>query len=247
MASPTRPAKVLPEGAWTGIFSPSYINQLGAKQWGASWAQLFPGDGEADIMTALLGVSKGIDALTTAIGRVTFWLTLVMVLIGAFNVVTRYVGRELGVSLGGTLYIALQTQLFNLIFLLSAAYVLNKDGHVRVDILYANYSVRAKAWVDILGTLFFLFPFCALGMYLSWGYVGRSWQQGEVNTNAGGLPVYPIKTVILIAFGLLILQGVSEIIKRVAVLRGRLDTLEVEPARPSSVAPTAPSARGDRR
>lgn len=195
-------------------------------------------------MTALLGVSKGIDALTTAIGRVTFWLTLVMVLIGAFNVVTRYVGRELGVSLGGTLYIALQTQLFNLVFLLGAAYVLNKDGHVRVDILYAGYSERAKAWVDIFGTLFFLFPFCALGMYLSWGYVGRSWQQGEVNTNAGGLPIYPIKTVILIAFGLLMLQGVSEIIKRIAVLRGERDAVVADSARPSSV---APSSSGDRR
>ncbi len=171
-------------------------------------------------MKAWLGISKGIDAVTTVVGRVMFWLTLVMVFIGAFNVVTRYAGRSLGVSLGGTLYIALQTQLFNLIFLLGAAYVLNKDGHVRVDIIYASTSARVRAWIDIFGTLFFLFPFCALSLYLSWGYVGRSWQQGEVNTNAGGLPVYPIKTVILIAFGLLILQGVSELIKRIALLRG---------------------------
>ncbi len=171
-------------------------------------------------MKALLGVSRGIDALTTAVGRVMFWLVLVMVLIGAFNVVTRYVGRSLGVSLGGTLYIALQTQLFNLIFLLGAAYVFNKDGHVRVDILYANASERVRAWIDIFGTLIFLFPFCALGLYLSWGYVGRSWQQGEVNPNAGGFPVYPIKTVILIGFGMLILQGLSELIKRAAFLRG---------------------------
>ena len=171
-------------------------------------------------MKAWLGVSKGIDAVTTAVGRVMFWLTLVMVLIGAFNVVTRYVGRSLGMSLGGTLYIALQTQLFDLIFLLGAAYVLNKDGHVRVDIIYASMGARVRAWIDIFGTLFFLFPFCVLGLYLSWGYVGRSWQQSEVNTNAGGFPVYPIKTVILIAFGLLILQGVSELIKRIALLRG---------------------------
>jgi len=169
---------------------------------------------------ALLGVSRGIDALTTAVGRVMFWLVLVMVLIGAFNVVTRYVGRSLGVSLGGTLYIALQTQLFNLIFLLGAAYVFNQDGHVRVDILYASASKRVRAWIDIFGTLIFLFPFCALGLYLSWGYVGRSWQQGEVNPNAGGFPVYPIKTVILIGFGMLILQGISEIIKRTGFLCG---------------------------
>ena len=171
-------------------------------------------------MKAWLSVSKGIDAVTTTVGRVMFWLTLVMVLIGAFNVVTRYVGRSLGISLGGTLYITLQTQLFNLIFLLGAAYVLNKDGHVRVDIIYASTSARVRAWIDIFGTLFFLFPFCALGLYLSWGYVGRSWQQGEVNPNAGGFPVYPIKTVILVAFGLLILQGISELVKRIALLRG---------------------------
>ena len=171
-------------------------------------------------MKAWLGVSKGIDTVTTAVGRVMFWLTLVMVLIGAVNVVTRYVGRSLGMSLGGTLYIALQTQLFDLVFLLGAAYVLNKDGHVRVDIIYASMGARVRAWIDIFGTLFFLFPFCALGLYLSWGYVGRSWQQGEVNTNAGGFPVYPIKTVILIAFGLIVLQGVSELIKRIAFLRG---------------------------
>ena len=81
---------------------------------------------EARAVKAWLGVSKAIDAVTTAAGRVMFWLTLVMVLIGAFNVVTRYLGRSLGMSLGGTLYITLQTQLFNLIFLLGAAYVLNK-------------------------------------------------------------------------------------------------------------------------
>ncbi len=196
-------------------------------------------------MKAWLGISKGIDTVTTAVGRVMFWLTLVMVLIGAFNVVTRYVGRSLGVSLGGTLYIALQTQLFNLIFLLGAAYVLNKDGHVRVDIIYASTSARVRAWIDIFGTLFFLFPFCALGLYLSWGYVGRSWQQGEVNTNAGGLPVYPVKTVILIAFGMLILQGVSELIKRVAFLRGHPVTIgnetpqeAAETAQPSNQTPT---------
>ena len=99
---------------------------------------------EADVK-AWLGVSKGINTVTTAVGRVMFWLTLVMILIGAFNVVTRYVGRSLGMSLGGTLYIALQTQLFDLVFLLGAAYVLNKDGHVRVDIIYASTSEKRQS------------------------------------------------------------------------------------------------------
>lgn len=181
-------------------------------------------------MKGFLAVSRGIDAVTTAIGRVMFWLTLVMVLIGAFNVVTRYVGRAFNLSLGGTRYIALQTYAYNLVFLLGAAHVFNRDGHVRVDILYAGRSPRTKAWIDILGTIFFLFPFCVFGFYLSWGYVTRSWQQGEVNINAGGLPVYPIKTVILVAFALLMLQGVSEIIKRVALLRGHLPPPTAPPA-----------------
>lgn len=185
-------------------------------------------------MKTFLGLSRGIDTLTTMVGRAMFWLILVMVLLGAFNVITRYAGRALSVSLGGTLYIALQTQLFNLVFLLGAAYVLNQDGHVRVDILYANASKRVRAWIDIFGTLFFLFPFCALGLYLSWGYVGRSWQQGELNTNAGGLPIYPVKTVILIAFGMLILQGLSEIIKRIAFLRGHPVVLGSAPATPQA-------------
>ena len=195
-------------------------------------------------MKAWLGVSKGIDTVTTAVGRVMFWLTLVMILIGAFNVVTRYVGRSLGMSLGGTLYIALQTQLFDLVFLLGAAYVLNKDGHVRVDIIYASTSARVRAWIDIFGTLFFLFPFCALSLYLSWGYVERSWRQGEVNTNAGGFPVYPIKTVILIAFGLLILQGVSELIKRIAFLRGVPVTIGNETPQASAETVQTPTEAG---
>ena len=195
-------------------------------------------------MKAWLGVSKGIDTVTTAVGRVMFWLTLVMVLIGAVNVVTRYVGRSLGMSLGGTLYIALQTQLFDLVFLLGAAYVLNKDGHVRVDIIYASMGARVRAWIDIFGTLVFLFPFCALGLYLSWGYVGRSWQQGEVNTNAGGFPVYPIKTVILIAFGLIVLQGVSELIKRIAFLRGVPVTIGNETPQEAAQTAVTPTEAG---
>ena len=171
-------------------------------------------------MQGLLAISKGIDKLTTWIAYVMFWLTLVMVLLGAFNVITRNLGRALGVSLGGTLYIALQTYAYNLIFLLGAAYVFNKDAHVRVDILYSNYSKRLKAWVDIVMTFIFLIPFCVMGIYFSWDYVGRSWQQGEINVNAAGLPIYPIKTVIIVAFGLLILQAISEVIKRVAFLRG---------------------------
>jgi TRAP-type mannitol/chloroaromatic compound transport system permease small subunit len=171
-------------------------------------------------LRVLLGISRAIDAFTTLLGKAMFWLSLVMVAIGIINVVTRYVGRELGISLGGTLYITLQTYAYNLIFLLGAAYVLKVDGHVRVDILFSALRDRTKAWIDIVFTFLFLFPFCAMGIYLSQRYVMASWAQREVNLNAGGIPVYPIKTVIIVAFALLILQGVSEIIKRADFLRG---------------------------
>ncbi len=171
-------------------------------------------------MRFLLGFSKAVDTVTTWLGYVMFWTALLMVFIGATNVVTRYVGRAIGESLGGTIYITLQTYAYNLIFLLGAGYVLRKDGHVRVDILYTTYSERVRAWVDIVFTFIFLIPFCTLGIYLSQSYVASSWRQGEVNVNAANLPVYPIKTVIIIAFALLILQGLSEVIKKIDFLRG---------------------------
>lgn len=171
-------------------------------------------------MRFLLSLSKGIDDVTTLIGRIAWWLTLVMVLIGVTNVVTRYVGRTVGVALGGTEYIVLQTYAYNLVFLLGAAYVFRNDGHVRVDIIYGSLSRRARAWIDIAGTLAFLVPFALMGMFLSGRYVATSWRQHEVNLNAGGIPIYPIKTVILIAFALLLAQAASELIKNAAFLAG---------------------------
>ena len=183
-------------------------------------------------MTFLLGISKLIDALTTRLGQVMWWLTLVMVLIGFFNVVTRYAGRALGVSLGGTLYIALQTYAYDLVFLLGAAYVFRVDAHVRVDIIYSNLRRGARALIDIFGILFFLFPFCYMGIYFSRSYVAASWRQLEVNRNAGNIPVYPIKAVIIVAFVLLIFQGVSELIKNIAFLQGRADSRSIHAVEP---------------
>lgn len=171
-------------------------------------------------MRFLLKVSSGIDWVTTWIGKVAWWMTLLMVLIGLVNVVTRYVGRSLGVSLGGTQYTVLQTYAYDFVFLMGAAYVLRSDAHVRVDIIYTNLSGRARAIIDIVGTLLFLLPFSVMGIWFAQRYVAISWQQREINLNAGGLPVYPVKTLIIIAFGLLIVQAVSELIKNVAFLAG---------------------------
>ncbi len=193
-------------------------------------------------MRFALSVAKGIDAVTTAFGKVSWWLTVVMVLIGATNVITRYVGRAIGVSLGGTEYIVLQTYAYNVIFLLGASYVFRRDGHVRVDIVYGSLSKRTRAWIDLFGIAVFLIPFTILGLWLSDGYVARSWRQLEVNMNAGGIPIYPIKTVILIAFGLLLLQGISEAIKNVAFLRGHPQSRSMHADPPAGAAGGPPAA-----
>lgn len=202
-------------------------------------------------MRFLLSLSRGIDDVTTLIGRIAWWLTLVMVLIGVTNVVTRYVGRTVGVALGGTEYIVLQTYAYNLVFLLGAAYVFRNDGHVRVDIIYGSLSRKARAWIDIAGTLAFLVPFSVMGLYLSDRYVATSWRQHEVNLNAGGIPIYPIKTVILVAFALLLAQALSELIKNAAFLAGhpRSRSMHDVPAACSDPAQAlfedAPSPSGD--
>lgn len=172
-------------------------------------------------MKPFLALARIIDGFNGAVALVMQWLTLVMVLLGAYNVITRYVGRAIGVSLGGSIYTVLQTYAFDLVFLLAAGWVLRTGGHVRVDILYSRLGWRGKAWVDIFGTIFFLFPFCYMGFMLSLPYVRRSWQHMEVNVNAGGLPIYLMKTVIPVAFALLALQGISQLIKLIASLRGR--------------------------
>ncbi|UCH24315.1 MAG: TRAP transporter small permease subunit [Trueperaceae bacterium] len=179
-------------------------------------------------MRFLLAFSRGIDSVTTALGRAMWWLTLFMVLIGAYNVVTRYAfgaianlfGDRVALLLSGNVYLELQTYAYDLVFLLGAAYVFKADAHVRVDIIFSRLSARAKSWIDIAGATLFLIPFCTLGIFFSQSYVARSWRQLEVSPNPGGLPRYPIKTVIIIAFALLIAQAISETIKNIAFLRG---------------------------
>lgn len=194
------------------------------------------------MLSFLLSISRGIDDVTTLLGKVAWWLTLVMVLIGFVNVVTRYVGRTIGVALGGTEYIVLQTYAYDLVFLLGAAYVFRVDGHVRVDILFQTLSNRAKAWVDVFGILVFLVPFSVLGIHLSGRYVATSWRQQEINMNAGGIPIYPIKTVIVVAFALLLVQALSELIKHVAFLSGHPHSRSLYAAREAANAEAAPTA-----
>ncbi|MBI4545450.1 MAG: TRAP transporter small permease subunit [Gemmatimonadetes bacterium] len=142
-----------------------------------------------------------------------------MVAVGTFNALARYATRLTGVSLASNAYIDLQWYLFSLIFLLGAAYGLKHDVHVRVDVVYSRLSGRQRAWVDVLGTVLFLLPFCLLMLWTAWPAVRNSWAIREGSPDPGGLPRYPIKTLILVSFALLFLQGVSQLIKRLVQLR----------------------------
>ena len=173
-------------------------------------------------MNLLLRLSRGIDRLNDAIGRGAAWLALVMVLLGAFNALARYAGRFAGRDLSSNAYLEGQWYLFSLLFLLGAAWTLRQDKHVRVDVLYGRLSERVKNWIDLVGTLVFLLPFCAFALWASLPSVRHSIETGEVSPDPGGLPRWPIKAVILAAFLLLALQGLSEAIKKIAILRGRL-------------------------
>lgn len=170
-------------------------------------------------MTSLLRLSAAIDRLNDRIGSAIQWLTLVMVVIGAFNAIARYVGRYTSVSLSSNAYLELQWYLFSLVFLMGAAYGLNHDYHVRVDVLYERLGRRARAWIDLTGSVLFLIPFAAVMLWVSWGPVVRSWAVLETSPDPGGLPRYPIKTVILVSFFLLLLQAISQIVKNAAILR----------------------------
>ena len=171
-------------------------------------------------MKPWLRLSRGIDRANEAIGHLTGWLVLAMVLIGAYNAIARYLGRHLGGNLSSNAYIELQWYLFSLVFLLGAAYTLRRGAHVRVDLLYGRLGERGKAWIDLVGTLVMLLPFSVFALWVSWPSVRNSWAVREVSPDPGGLARYPIKSVILVAFVLLILQGLSEVIKNVSVLTG---------------------------
>ena len=175
-----------------------------------------------------LVISRVIDAMTGLLGRVTWWVSLAMVIIGAFNVLTRYAfdiiadlfGNDVAHALSGNRYLSMQTFAYDLVFMLGAAYVLSQDGHVRVDILFSRFGAKARAWIDIFGAIFFLIPFCLLGINFSQNYVGNSISKLEASGDPGGIPFFIFKALIPVMFVLLIGQGVSETIRNIAFLRG---------------------------
>jgi TRAP-type mannitol/chloroaromatic compound transport system permease small subunit len=170
-------------------------------------------------MRRLLRLSSAIDRANDRIGAAIQWLVLIMVVVGALNALARYATKYTGISLSSNAYLDLQWYMFSLIFLLGAAYGLNRDVHVRVDVLYSRLSVRGRAWIDLAGSVLFLLPFCVMMLWVSWPAVRNSWVVLEGSPDPGGLPRYPIKTVILVSFFLLFLQGVSQTIKQIERIR----------------------------
>lgn len=193
-------------------------------------------------MYALLKISRAIDALTVHVGKAATWLVLLMTLISAGNAFVRYLFNY---SSNGLLEI--QWYLFSAVFLLCAAYTLLRNEHVRIDVLAGRFSPRAQAWVDIVGTLFFLAPMAVAVLYLSWPIFIDSYLHNEHSANAGGLLVWPVRALVPLGFALLVLQGVSEFIKRVAFLSGLIGDPNAKPGTPSAEKELAEAIEQQRR
>lgn len=164
-----------------------------------------------------------IDTFTEWVGTFTYWLVPLVVGVGVWNVLNRYVGRAIGQSLGSNFFIEAQWYIFSVIFLLGAGYALKHGEHVRVDVFYGAWDERRRALANLVGTLLFLFPFCILLIYFSWPAVEGSWRIRENSPDPSGLPRYPLKTFLLISPVLLLIQGISEAIKSFAVVTGKVD------------------------
>jgi TRAP-type mannitol/chloroaromatic compound transport system permease small subunit len=163
----------------------------------------------------LLSLSRGIDRASERIGHTLYWLILATVLISAANAVVRK-----AFNYSSNSFLEIQWYLFSAIFLGCAGYTLLRNEHVRIDVIAGRLSKRAQTWIDILGTLFFLLPMAILIMWLSWPLFVEAYVRHEVSTNAGGLIIWPARLLVPVGFFLLIVQGISELIKRIAFLRG---------------------------
>jgi TRAP-type mannitol/chloroaromatic compound transport system permease small subunit len=169
----------------------------------------------------LLQFARQVDELSRRAAVVAIWLVLICALVSALNALSRYI-----FDMSSNAWLELQWYMFGGIVLLGAAHLLNTNGHIRVDLSYGRLSDRQRTWLDLFGLIAFLMPFCWFMVLYSWPWFLESWQIGEISANAGGLTRWPVKLLLPLGFGLLMLQGVSEVIKRVAALRGviALDT-----------------------
>lgn len=166
-------------------------------------------------MNFLLQFSRLIDGVSEAVGRAAIWLVLVVVMISAGNAVSRF-----AFNLSSNAWLEIQWYLFSAIFLACAAYVLKKNEHIRIDVVAGRLSERAQNWIDVFGILVFLLPMALMIAYLSWPVFMNAWHSGEMSPSPGGLIRWPVRLMVPLGFALLILQAVSELIKRAAFLSG---------------------------
>ncbi|WP_243642492.1 TRAP transporter small permease subunit [Sulfurisoma sediminicola] len=166
-------------------------------------------------MNALLKFSGLIDGLSERVGRAAIWLILIVVIISAGNAVSRF-----SLNLSSNAMLEVQWYLFSAVFLFCAAYVLKKNEHIRIDVIAGRLSERGQNWIDVFGIIVFLLPMAALITWTSWSVFMNAWNSGEMSSNPGGLIRWPVRLMLPAGFVLLILQALSELIKRVAFLTG---------------------------
>lgn len=169
-------------------------------------------------MEMLLRGSRAIDRLSLTVGKSVMWLILVAILVSAGNAVVRKV-----FNYSSNAWLELQWYLFGAAFMLVSASTLLQNEHIRIDIFYGTRSRRTQHWIDLIGHVFFLLPFVTLATWLLVPYVWTAYKTGEMSSNSGGLIIWPARAFLLAGFFLLILQGLSEIIKKIAVMQGVIE------------------------
>ena len=169
-------------------------------------------------MKGLIDLASLIDRINEFIGKWVSWLILASILVSAGNAIIRKI-----FDTSSNAWLELQWYLFGAAFLAATAYTLKQNEHIRIDIVYGLFSRRIQHWIDLLGHILFLMPFALLMVFYLIPYVSRSYVSGELSTNAGGLIIWPAKAMLLVGFFLLAWQGVSEIIKKIAIMNGNMD------------------------
>lgn len=169
-------------------------------------------------MAGLLALSRAIDRINEAIGKTVAWAILLAILVSAGNAVIRK-----AFNMSSNAWLELQWYLFGAAFMLAAAYTLKQNEHIRIDIVYGMFSRRVQHWIDLLGHVLFLMPFVILMIFYFIPYVSLSFRSGEMSSSAGGLILWPAKALLLMGFIQLGFQGISEIIKKIAIMRGDMD------------------------
>lgn len=176
-------------------------------------------------MNPLLTLARAIDAVSERVGRAVSWLVLVAVLISTANALVRY-----AFNYSSNAFLEMQWYLFAAVFLLGASWTLKRNEHIRIDVVTGRFPPRVHAWIDIFGGLFFLLPLTVVVLATGIPFALEAMRDGEMSSNAGGLVVWPAKLLIPLGFGLLALQGVAEIVKRIAYLAGAIDGKEFDKA-----------------